>query len=102
MADSQTDETFTVHLTGSGVDIKREVSVARLAIVLGVVMGAEPLDETKRERHTDPASSKHTKLSLREFLDEAKAATKPDQIVTIGQYISIHEGNDKSPVSGRT
>ncbi|MGC4025216.1 MAG: hypothetical protein QM744_08730 [Mesorhizobium sp.] len=33
-------------------------------------------------------------VSLREFLDDAKATTKPDQIVAIGQYMAVQEGKD--------
>lgn len=94
MSDNQSDETFTVCVTGAGVDIKREVGVDRLALVMSVVMGAEPPEGAFFQGSSASDPSRLVKVSLREFLDEAKATTKPDQIVAIGQYISIHEGKD--------
>jgi hypothetical protein len=91
---NESDETFTVSVTGAGVDIKREVSVARLTLIMSVVMGSDPPQGGVLQGPSASESSKSTKVSLREFLDETKAATKPDQIVAIGHYISAHEGKD--------
>lgn len=94
MPDNESEETFTVSVTGAGIDIKREVSVTRFPLVMSVVMGNDLPDGGLFQSPSPSEPSRLMKLSLREFLDEANAATKPDQIVAIGHYISIHEGKD--------
>jgi hypothetical protein len=92
--DDSTQEVFTVTLTGAGIDIKREVSANKLALVMSVIMGSDrPEGESSRPADVGESAGS-VKVSLREFLDDAKATTKPDQIVTIGHYIAVHEGND--------
>lgn len=94
MPDDKNEETFIVSVVGFGVDIKREVSAEKLALVMSVVMGTQlPVGLSPQEFNAD-GNINPTKVSLREFLDEAKATTKPDQIVAIGQYMSVHEGKD--------
>lgn len=94
MPEEVNQETFTVTLTGAGIDIKREVSATKLAHVLRVVMG-DDLGEGAVLGTTSPAvRPERAKVSLREFLDDAKATTKPDQIVAIGHYMAVHEGKD--------
>ncbi len=52
-------------------------------------LGGQTIQEPKLSGSAEPA-----KVSLREFLDDSKATTKPDQIVTIGHYMAVHEGKD--------
>jgi hypothetical protein len=87
-------ETFTVSLTGSGIDVKREVSIDRLPLVMSVIMGNCLPDGMTLQALNSGGPNGPAKLSLREFLDNAKATTKPDQIVAIGRYMAVHEGKD--------
>jgi hypothetical protein len=87
-------ETFTVSITGSGVEFKREVDANRLALILTVVMGGELYDPSISSRVNIHMRAEPAKISLREFLNEVKATTKPDQIVAIGQYMASHEGKE--------
>lgn len=94
MPEDQVVETFTVSLKGAGIDVSREVSVSRLAIVMSVIMGNDPPYEPIAGVHASGGTKSLVKISLREFLDEARAATKPDQIVAIGHYMAVHEAKD--------
>jgi hypothetical protein len=92
--ENQSQETFTISLSGSGIDIKREVSANKLAAVMSVIMGPDTPEASPARAPVDGGSAGLTKLSLREFLDSVKATTKPDQIVAIGQYMAAHERKD--------
>lgn len=94
MPENEIKETFTVSLAGAGIDIKREVSATKLALVLSVVMGNDPPEGAARRELNAGGLVGLAKVSLREFLDDAKVATKPDQIVAIGHYMAVHEGKD--------
>lgn len=87
-------ETFTISVTGAGINIKREVSANRLALVLSVVMGSDLSEAVDFPSPSIGGPARPAKLSLREFLDNARATTKSDQIVAIGHYMAIHEGKD--------
>lgn len=94
MAGEDCTETFLVTVQGEGVDIRREISADKLPLVLNVVMG-NAAGAGVYVRAGDAAEiPKTSKLSIREFLDEANASTKPDQIVAIGHYIAVHEGRE--------
>lgn len=95
MAESNDRETFNVSLVGPGIDIRREVGAEKVPLILSVLMGGELRDAAGVTQEASPIKPQATvKVSLREFLDEVKAITKPDQIVAIGHYMSTHEGKD--------
>lgn len=94
MLEKQTPETFIVTLKGVGVDIEREVNASKLAQIMSVIMGIDPPEGNTVQVPSASNSAGPVKVSLREFLDAAKATTKPDQIVAIGQYMAVHEGSD--------
>lgn len=94
MPGNESQETFTVSLTGAGIDIRREVSASKLALVMSIIMGNDPPQGATFRESNINGSAGPTRVSLREFLDDAKATTKPDQIVAIGHYIAVHDGKD--------
>jgi hypothetical protein len=89
---------YSLTLKGEGISVSRDVdqSVAR-AIMELVLGGVEPprLGTMTNERaSSSPANTQLTRLSLREFLDQAEPKRNPDKIVAIGEYIIQH---DKQP-----
>ncbi|TPN62579.1 hypothetical protein FJ986_25410 [Mesorhizobium sp. B1-1-1] len=94
MPENETQETFTVSLMGAGIDVKREVSASKLALVMSIIMGNDPTEGVAVGVPNVSAPIAPARVSLREFLDNAKATTKPDQIVAIGQYMAAQEGKD--------
>lgn len=94
MSANESQETFTVSLMGSGIDIKREVSANKLALIMNIIMGNDPSEAMSFQTPNVGAPAKPARVSLREFLDGAKATTKPDQIVAIGHYMAVYEDKD--------
>jgi hypothetical protein len=92
--ENETKETFIVSLTGAGIDVKREVDASKLALVMSVIMGSEPLAEVAFRVPQVDGSFGPAKISLREFLDDTKATRKPDQIAAIGHYMAVYEGKN--------
>ncbi|WNJ92924.1 hypothetical protein [Bosea sp. 685] len=85
---------FSITLTGPGISIEREVSANKVAAIMGIIIGSSPSEAVITSTSNIGGIAKPEKVSLREFLDEAKAITKPDQIVAIGHYMAVHEGKD--------
>lgn len=94
MSENENQEKFIIALSGNGIEVKREVSAAKLALVMNIIMGGDPLEATTFQAPSGEKPAGPIKVSLREFLDDVKATTKPDQIVAIGQYMAVHEGKD--------
>jgi hypothetical protein len=92
--EKESQETFTVSLTGTGVDIKRQVGADKLALVLRVIMGNAASEEVAPSVPHVDGPTRPAKVSLREFLEEVMAKTKPDQIVAIAHYMAVYEGID--------
>ncbi|TIN27660.1 hypothetical protein [Mesorhizobium sp.] len=57
-------------------------------------MGNDPSEGVTSQTHNVGGPAGPARVSLREFLDEARAATKPDQIVAIGHYMALHGRKD--------
>lgn len=93
MSSVEAEETFSVTVVGAGISIQRDVSAAKVAVLMSVIMGPETADLPVEVTSPSPQGAP-VRMSLREFLDDAKAATKPDQIVAIGHYLAIHESKD--------
>jgi hypothetical protein len=86
---------YSLSLKGEGISVSRDVdqSVAR-AIMELILGGSElPRQATKPiERASSSATNaQFTRLSLREFLDQAAPKRNPDKIVAIGEYIIQHD-----------
>jgi hypothetical protein len=88
---------YSLTLKGEGISITRDVdqSVAR-AIVELVLGGSIPPITTAGKLPDDRGSSSQSattvsRLSLREFLDNAEPKRNPDKIVAIGEYIIQHD-----------
>lgn len=93
MGYKQTSEEFIIALSGAGIDIKRAISPHKAAVIMSVVMGAEPVVDERGLGSSRPnGAAEAAKMSLQEFLDAVKATKKRDQIVAIGHYMGVHEG----------
>ncbi len=97
MADAA-KSSYSLTLKGEGISVTRDVdqAVAR-AIVELVLGGIQPAVSASRAgERPSPAqvNANLTRLSLREFLDQADPKRNPDKIVAIGEYIIQH---DKQP-----
>ena len=98
MAQSEIPEDeFHLTITGHGVNVDRLIDGQTLAAVMAFVMGADKLATRGPVGTSDSfpsADGADVQASLREFLDEAQAKRKPDQIVTIGHYITQFKGRE--------
>nr|CAD6615030.1 hypothetical protein RTCK_02748 [Rhizobium sp. TCK] len=93
MADELAGEEFTLILSGDGIDVRRSVTPQKAALILSIVMGGDgvpPAGLSDGASATIPSPPE--RLSLREFLDEVGAKKKSEQIVAIGHYMALHEG----------
>lgn len=92
--ETEENELFDLKLTGNGVTIDRQITASKAAQITRLVLGGGE-DTSIGPQHTgmsmQDGGSANGPLSLREFLDEANALRKQDQIVAIGQYMAIHE-----------
>jgi hypothetical protein len=89
---------YSLTLKGEGISVSRDVdqSIARaiMELVLGGVEPPRPGTKTNERASSSPTNAQLTRLSLREFLDQAEPKRNPDKIVAIGEYIIQH---DKQP-----
>ena len=89
------DDEFQLTISGRGVNVDRLIDGQTLAAVMAFVMGADTPATRGPVATGDSSASADgavVQTSLREFLDEVHAKRKPDQIVTIGYYITEFEG----------
>lgn len=85
------NDLFKLTISGYGVDVDRMIDGKTLAVVMACVMGADNLVapvSLVSSTSSPAASGAAVQTSLREFLDQAHAKRKPDQIVAIGHYIT--------------
>lgn len=96
MTDDYSETKFLLSLSGDGINLNREIDRDVALQVLNVVLGAGASAPSAGERPTTPLD--HTggprAISLREYLDEVQPARKPDQIVTIANFICEYEGTE--------
>lgn len=96
MSDDEDGEEFTLKISGGGVSIDRQISKQQFAHIMAIAMGA-PASVTPTFAQAPPPREElqnDVKLSLREYLDDIGADKKPEQIVSIGDYVCRHEGQD--------
>ncbi len=98
MADRESsDNMFQLTISGNGVSVERMIDGQTLTAIMPFVMevdkqtGGAAVSGSISSSSVDDAV---VPISLREFLDEAHAKRKPDQIVTIGHYVMQFEGQD--------
>ncbi|MBD8662886.1 hypothetical protein IFT59_06440 [Rhizobium sp. CFBP 8752] len=86
-------EEFKLTLSGDGLEVQRSVTPQQAASILSIIMGGDLFPTVGLASNSSVASAGPVvRLSLREFLDEVGANKKSDQIVAIGHYMSLHEG----------
>jgi hypothetical protein len=92
----ETSKMFSLRLSGDGINIEQQVEQRIALQIVQVVMGggAPSIAMHSASVKVDTQSSDGASLSLREYLDKIGASKKPDQIITIANYISEHEGQN--------
>lgn len=92
----ETPKTYSLHLSGEGINIKQEVDQSVALRVVQVVMGAGvPVARASSAGSKgEMQSADRVPLSLREYLDKIGPSKKRDQITTIAHYICDYEGQD--------
>ncbi len=86
---------FSLKITGDGINVDRLIDGQTVASVMAVVMGLNKpaTDDAVIDYKSDPSVEGATqRISLREFLDDVDASHKPDLIVAIGHYMMQFEG----------
>lgn len=96
MTEGEADQTYTLSLKGDGISIEREIDPATARAVVGIVLGGLPEKVAVPMQNSPQASrASHDRVSLREFLNEADAKRMPDKIVSIGEYLITHAGQEE-------
>lgn len=100
-------EAFTIKITGSGINVEREVDSPTLAEILTIVLGGDlsgrgnvlpPSAEVGRNKQPSGRSNnteiRKERKSLREYFDEVKPKRNPDKIVAIAKFSELKSGNE--------
>jgi hypothetical protein len=90
----ESPKTFSLVLSGEGINIKQQVEQRVALQIVQVVMGGgmAPSESASSVAKPNGGGSQNPSLSLREYLDKIGATKKPDQITTIAHYVSEYEG----------
>src|SRR5258707_277342 len=80
-------KTFSLSLTGEGMNIQRQIDQQTALKILHAVLGGGPQNGSSVSSQVAETET----LSLREYLDKIGATKKPDQIATIANYITEYE-----------
>jgi hypothetical protein len=95
VSESEMEQTYTLSLTGDGISIERVVDQETARAIVGIVLGGRR-DSNAAPMPTGAQSPRvsQERMSLREFLNEAEAKRMPDKIVSIGEYLMSHAGQE--------
>jgi hypothetical protein len=92
VSEGETEQRYMLSLKGEGISIEREIDQATARAVVGIVLGGSIALPPQSGLQAPRAN--HDRISLREFLNEAEAKRMPDKIVSIGEYIISHMGQE--------
>lgn len=93
----ETDEKFTLSLTGEGISIEKEITKRTALAIVAAVLGARGDAIPAASTQVSERSAFNPAKSLREFLTETAPTTHNERIVTIGLY--FHECKSKDTFS---
>ena len=89
---SATSDTYNFTLSGDGIDVKRTIDLDTARNIVGFLMGGstpKPSDSGKPgEEDSSDESKKKSKVSVREYFQQAQDNRKIDQITAIGGYLN--------------
>lgn len=94
MAETVKSSSYNLTLKGEGISVSRDVDQSIARAIMELVLGGGAPVNSAVPTHRAPATQAHaqiTRLSLREFLDQAAPNRNPDKIVAIGEYIIQHD-----------
>jgi hypothetical protein len=92
MSESGTEQSYTLSLKGDGISIEREIDQGTARAIVGIVLGGSIA--LPRQNGSQAPRVSHDRISLREFLNDVEARRMPDKIVSIGEYIISHTGQE--------
>jgi hypothetical protein len=98
VSEGEVGQTYTLLLKGDGISIEREIDQTTARAVVGIVMGGLPEKmpgPAPAQNGSPVARASRDHVSLREFLNEAEARRMPDKIVSIGEYLIAHAGQEE-------
>jgi hypothetical protein len=88
----ETPKSFSLRLSGDGINIEQEIDQRTALQIVQVVMGGGGPATAPMIGPASARSAEAVTLSLREYLDKIGASKKPDQITTIAQFVCEIEG----------
>lgn len=88
----ETPKSFSLRLSGDGINIEQEIDQRTALQIVQVVMGGGAPAGAPVNAPASARSPEAVTLSLREYLDQIGAKKKPDQITTIAQFVCEIEG----------
>lgn len=91
MAESSGDDVYAVKLSGKGIAVDMEIDRTLARRILNLILSG-PEEEAEEIATASPGPSASPKttdrvLSLREYLDQREAGSKPEQILAIANYM---------------
>jgi hypothetical protein len=95
VSESGTEQIYTLSLKGDGISIEREIDQETARAVVAIVLGGLPdKGAVPVQNGSQAPRPSHDRKSLREFLNEVEAKRMPDKIVSIGEYLISHAGQE--------
>jgi hypothetical protein len=95
MADTEKAPSYALTLKGDGISISRDLDQATARAIVEIVLGGTPSKGAPSHVSKSGAATLNgQRISLREALDAAEAKRMPDKIVTIGEYLISHAGQE--------
>jgi hypothetical protein len=85
-------DSFSVKLTGDGIQLERNIDQATALEILAVVMGRSAGSRTQERGESASATRRSTARSIREYLDEIEAVRNPDKILGIANFLISEHG----------
>jgi hypothetical protein len=86
---------YKLSLEGEGVTVEREVSADVAREIIAVVMSGIGRDRGPRAAPIAGSPRPTARVSVREFMDTARAKKNPQIVSAIGIYLTDHEGQER-------
>lgn len=90
----QSDDKYSLHLTGGGIVIEKVVDKATARVIANLVLGGEAANAGLGAPSPEGSLIRKTELSLREFLNDVAPSTNKERITAIAQYLYEAKGKE--------